>query len=571
MEYHPLYSESMLRSIRKVEETRPKRLEEAKRGYRFEKLKPDEAEELLRKFHPDYIDEQKRALRVGPSKGERLNHEVADIFEAHSRIWSRFDEFTKLINEPDYVTDVLVIGGGGAASAAALMARENGAKVIMTTKLRIGDANTMMAQGGIQAAVTPVDSPAIHYLDVIGGGHFMNDPDLVEALVTDAPKTIAWLEELGVMFDKYPDGTMMVQHGGGTSRMRMHSCRDYSGAGIMRVLRDEVRNHPEDIQIIEFSSAIELILNDRGECIGAITYNMETEEYHIIHAKATVLATGGFGRLHIQGFPTTNHYGATGDGLVMGYRAGVPIRYLGAVQYHPTGAAFPEQIVGLLITEKVRGSGADVVNADGEKFVFPLEPRDIESAAIIRECASVEKGGRGKGVVTPTGMRGVWLDAPLIDLLYGEGTIQRKLPAMVRMFNRFGIDITKEPILVYPTLHYQNGGLAIKVDGSTNVPGLFAGGEVSGGVHGTNRLMGNSLLDVVVYGRRSGTSAAIYAKEVFRDWGKPSLQHVYEYEQELAQFDDIPPDRVSPVLLPDYTPPHVKKKQLTTQYFGNLR
>ncbi len=564
-----VYTEQMIASIRKVEATRPKRLEEAKRGYRFDKLSLKDSQELLEKFHPDYITEQKRTLRVGPSKGEILNIEVVNIFEGHSRIFKQYDEFSRRIKNPDYVTDVLIIGGGGAATSAALMAYKNGAKVILATKLRTGDANTMMAQGGIQAAVTPVDSPAIHYLDVIGGGHFKNEPKLVEALVNDAPFAIAWLEKLGVMFDRNPDNTMMVLHGGGTSRMRMHSCLDYSGAGIMRVLRDEVKNHPEEIDLLEFSPAVELILNDRGECIGAIVFNMETEEYHVIHAKATVMATGGFGRLHIQDFPTTNHHGATGDGLTIGYRAGIPIRYLGAVQYHPTGAAFPEQIVGLLITEKVRGSGADVVNVDGEKFVFPLEPRDVEAAAIIREATPCENGGKGKGMATST-MHGVWLDSPLIDLLDGEGTIAKKLPAMVRMVNRFGIDMTKDPILVYPTLHYQNGGLVISADGSTILPGLFAGGEISGGVHGTNRLMGNSLLDVVVYGRRSGTTAAMYAQEKFIDWGKPTIQHVFEYEQEIAQFEDIPEDRITPVLLPDYTPEHVKKKQLTTSYSGNL-
>ncbi|RKZ31460.1 succinate dehydrogenase/fumarate reductase flavoprotein subunit, partial [bacterium] len=470
---------------------------------------------------------------------------------------------------PDYTTDVLVIGGGGAGNSAALMAYENGADVIIATKLRLGDANTMMAQGGIQAAVTPIDSPAIHYLDVLGGGHFKNIPELVEGLVNDAPYVIEWLEQLGVMFDKDPDGKMWVQHGGGTSRMRMHSCRDYSGAGIMRVLRDEVRNHPDKIHELEFSPAVELILNERRECIGALLFNMETEEYLTVYAKSVVLATGGFGRLHIQKFPTTNHYGATGDGLVMGYRAGIPIMFLGAVQYHPTGAMFPEQIVGLLITEKVRGSGADVVNAKGEKFVFPLEPRDVESSAIIRECTPTEQGGKGNGVRTPTGNYGVWLDSPLIDVLYGEGTIQRKLPAMVRMFERFGIDMTKEPILVYPTLHYQNGGLKINADGSTDIPGLFAGGEVSGGVHGTNRLMGNSLLDVVVYGRRSGISAAIYAQNSFKEFGKATLQHIMQYENELDQAG-IPAEKVSPVILPNYIPDEIRNKQLTAHWEGNL-
>lgn len=564
MTEHPFYPPIMLESIRKVAETRPKRLEEAKRGFRFNKMSLQESEELLRKFHPDYKEEQKRPLKVGVSKGEMLNHEVADIFESHSRLWSNFKTFSKLVKKADKTTDVLIIGGGGAGASAALLSAQNGAKVILATKLRIGDANTMMAQGGIQAAVTPIDSPAIHYLDVIGGGHFKNDPELVDFLVSDAPEVIQWLENLGVMFDKFPDGTMMVQHGGGTSRMRMHSCRDYTGAEIMRVLRDNVRNHPDEIEVVEFSPAVELILNENGECIGAVLYNFETEEYMVVHARATVIATGGFGRLHIQGFPTTNHHGATADGLVIAYRAGVPIRYLGAVQYHPTGAIFPEQIVGQLITEKVRGAGADVVNIDGEKFVHPLEPRDVESAAYIRECLPIEKGGRNKGVPTPTGWFGVWLDTPLIDLLDGEGTIARKLPAMVMLYKRFGIDMTKEPILVYPTLHYQNGGLWILgPDCTTNIPGLFAAGEVTGGVHGTNRLMGNSLLDVIVYGRRAGKFSSTYAKEQFKKFGKPTIEHIERYENELTSAG-IETKRVSPMLVPDYCPPHVKQRQYTT-------
>lgn len=215
------------------------------------------------------------------------------------------------------------------------------------------------------------------------------------------------------------------------------------------------------------------------------------------------------------------------------------------MQYHPTGAAYPEQLVGLLVTEKVRGLGAQVLNVDGEQFVFPREPRDVESAAIIRECVE-----RKKGVRTPSGMYGVWLDSPMIDILHGPGTIQRELPAMVRQFKRFGIDITKEPILVYPTLHYQNGGLQYNPDGSTVVPNLFAAGEVTGGVHGRNRLMGNSLLDVLVFGRRAGTSAALRSKEV--KLGRLTLDHVRQWIKELKEAG-IEPKVESPILLPDYT------------------
>ncbi len=170
-----------------------------------------------------------------------------------------------------------------------------------------------------------------------------------------------------------------------------------------------------------------------------------------------------------------------------------------SVQYHPTGVAYPSAILGQLATEKLRSQGAMPINADGEAFVYPLEPRDVEAAAIIRECWS-----REKGIETATGVRGVWLDTPMIDEIHGEGTLKDRLAAMWTMWHRHGIDITKDPALVYPTLHYQNGGVEIEADGETSVPGLFAGGEVEGGVHGKNRLMGNSLLGYNVFGRRAG-------------------------------------------------------------------
>ncbi len=535
------YPDYMRESIEKVNATRSKRL-----GVQYPRLTMEQGNEVLRDHHPDFKDEQKRNLRVGPNKGDPANHEFVDVLEAHTAIQPGDVD----LEQVDWDVDVLVIGGGGAGSTAAMMATEAGAKTLLVTKLRLGDANTMMAQGGIQAASKPNDSPVIHYLDVMGGGHFTNKPELVEALVKDAPLVIKWHEELGVMYDKDPDGTMITIHGGGTSRKRMHSAKDYSGGEIMKTLRDEVRNRPE-IEVVEFSSAVELIMDDKGACVGAVLMNMETQEYKIVRSKATVLATGGFGRLHIQGFETTNHYGATADGIVMAYHLGVKWVFMDSVQYHPTGAVFPEQIVGLLVTEKVRGLGAQVLNMDGEQFTYPLEPRDIESSKIIRE---VEK--EGKGICTPTGKWGVWLDSPLIDLIHGPGTIERELPAMVRQYRRFDIDIVKDPVLIYPTLHYQNGGLDIDANTATSVPGLFAAGEVAGGIHGTNRLMGNSLLDVNVFGRRAGRSAAAYSKDA--EPGKPTLEHLTRYEEELKKAK-VETDRHAPVLLPEYRPEHMRE------------
>jgi succinate dehydrogenase/fumarate reductase flavoprotein subunit len=553
------YTPELKALIKVVEQTRTERVALKKRGGEFQMMSLEERERMLA-YHPDYKEEGRRALRVGPSKGYRIAHEFADILEA----WSRVDPGQVDLSCPDMDTDVLVIGGGGAGTSAALLAAQNGAQVIIATKLRHGDANTMMAEGGIQAATKiEKDSPYYHYLDAMGGGHFKGDPDLIYTLATKAPSVIQWLEEMGMMFDKFPDGRMKSIHGGGTSRKRMLSAGDITGAEIMRTIRDEARNH-SNINVVEFSPVVELILNEHGQCAGALLYNLETEEYFIIKAKATILATGGCGRLHVQGFMTTNHYGATADGLVLGYRAGVPVTLLHTVQYHPTGAVYPEQAEGLLITEKFRGAGANLVNIKGLQFVNEREPRDIESSCCIRECLE-----RGLGVPTPTGKTGVWLDSPMIDMLSGEGTVQREFPGKYILFKRYGIEIDKEPMLIFPTLHYQNGGLKITADCRTNVPGLFGAGEVTGGVHGENRLMGNSLLDVLVFGRIAGENAAKYIKGEARD-GKLTLEHVLAFHKQL-ETAGVPRDRVSPMLLPDYTDPEVRKRQLTSHYLGTMR
>ena len=555
------YTSELKELIKKVEATRPARIEKKKRGEEFRLLTLKEREERLRKYHPDFVEGARKEIRVGPSKGYAISPEIVALLEAKSRVNPDSIDLARIA----YETDILILGGGGAGTAAALAAQEKGAQVLIATKLRHGDANTMMAEGGIQAATRETkDSPYYHYLDVLGGGHFKNTPELVYTLVTEAPKVMSWLESLGCMLTKFPDGVMRALHGGGTSRKRMHYAADITGAEIMRTLRDEARNRAADIKVLEFSPAVELILNEHGHCAGAVLYNLETEEYFLVKAKAVVMATGGSGRLHIQGFMTTNHYGATGDGLVMGYRAGVKVCFLHTVQYHPTGAVFPEQAEGLLITEKVRGAGANVLNIDGEQFVNEREPRDVESASFIRECREV-----GKGIPTGSGKIGIWLDSPMIEILMGEGAVKREFPGKFILFSRYGIDISKEPMLVYPTLHYQNGGLEYNSRCETSIPGFFATGEVSGGVHGENRLMGNSLLDVCVFGRIGGTSAASYIKEKFKD-GNLTLDHVRRYHKELEKAGIIT-DRVAPMLLPDYSNPKVRERQLTSHYIGTLR
>lgn len=528
-----MYAEQFQKSLALVEAARKDNIALEPR-----RMTAQEKDDLLAAYHPDYKKSEFSTLQIGPNKGEQVPHELCEMLQAKSRISAEDVD----LNQIDYDTDVLIIGGGGAGASAAIEADNAGAKVMIVTKLRIGDANTMMAEGGIQAADKPNDSPAIHFVDAFGGGHYAAKRELLAKLVCDAPDAIQWLNDLGVEFDKAPDGTMITTHGGGTSRKRMHAAKDYSGAEIMRTLRDEVLNR--QIPVVDFTAAIELILDEEGRAAGAVLMNMETKELLVARAKTVIIATGGAGRMHYQGFPTSNHYGATADGLVLGYRVGAKLLYADTLQYHPTGAAFPQQIFGALVTEKVRSLGAKLVNRDGKVFMHPLETRDVAAASIIRECSD-----RDEGVDTGNG-KAVWLDTPMIEAIGGEGTIEKRIPAMMRMFAGYGIDIRKEPILVYPTLHYQNGGLDINATGmSTCVENLYVAGEAVGGIHGRNRLMGNSLLDIIVFGRTAGRNAG--EKSAQMKPGKLTLAHIAAFDEQ-RKAAGIVTDAVSPKLLPDY-------------------
>jgi succinate dehydrogenase/fumarate reductase flavoprotein subunit len=529
------YPDYMMKSIKLVEKKRERNM-----SIPVKPMSMKEREQILSKFHPDYMTGTKRELRVGIDKGKLLYNGIADLLEAKPVLDQKDVDLSKI----DYDVDLLIIGGGGAGTVAALFAYESGVpkdEILIVTKLRHGDANSMMAQGGIQAADRPEDSPALHYLDIYGGGHFTNKHELARALALDAPGIINWHQELGVMYDRQDDAEFQELSGGGTCRNRMHSAKDYTGMELLRNIRDKFRNL--EIPVLEFCPIIEFLMDDKGQVAGGIAFNLETYEYYVIRAKATLLATGGSGRLHLSNYPTTNHYGATGDGLIMAYHVGANLLDLDTIQIHPTGDAHPEPLVGILSTEKIRGLGAIPVNANGDPFVFPLEPRDVESAAFIQECKD------GRGIVTPTGMPGVWLDTPMIEIIHGEGTIQTLLAGEMRKFKRFGIDMTEHPILVYPTLHYQNGGVEINEKTETKIPGLFAAGEVTGGVHGKNRLMGNSLLDYNVFGRRAGIYAAKYVKKA--KVGKITLNHLDKYNKMLGQAN-IKPKKTAPIILPEY-------------------
>ncbi len=498
-------------------------------------LAPSAKDTLIQQYHPDYKKEAYRQINVGPNRGEKTVVELANLLEANSPVSANTPTATT-----DYAVDVLVIGGGGAGATAALTAKALGANVLLATKLRLGDANTVMAEGGMQVAISKEDTPIRHYLDTLRGGHMENDPALLKVLVEEGPSATKWLIDMGVLFDKEEDGNLSMRGGGGSSKPRLLRCKDYTGLEMMRVLKDEVLNR--EIDLLEFSPVVEL-LTDGECCTGAILKNLDTNRLIVVSAKCVILATGGIGRLHIQGFPTSNHYGATADGLPIAYRAGAKLTLQDTFQYHPTGAVFPEPIAGMLVTEALRSVGAQLVNAKGDRFINEMETRDAVASAVIAECA------QGRGVTTPSGRKGVWLDLPLVDAINGEETLKTRFPNMVRQFSRYQIDITKEPVLIYPTLHYQNGGVKIDVNGESTLSNLFVAGEASGGIHGRNRLMGNSLLDIIVYGRRAGRAVADRVSKM--GFGKMTLNHLGHFDEARGKAG-ITSKSVSPILFPDY-------------------
>lgn len=528
-------TEERIASLREVEQTREERLYKS-----YPRINKSEKRTVLEEYHPDYVESACETLRLGVNKGDKVIKEFASLLYGKPII---SDKVINLDN-PDYETDVLVIGGGGAGAAAAITAKERGADVLIVTKLRMGDSNTVMAEGGMQAADAPDDSPVTHYIDAFGGGGYAAKPQLLKKLVLEAPEAIAWLTGLGVVFDKNADGEPVTSHGGGTSKKRMHACRDFTGLEIMRTLKSEVSCR--GIPVAEYSSAVEIIKDENGNAAGAVLMNTETGGLSVVKAKTVIIATGGAGRLHCQGFPTSNHYGATADGLAIAYRAGAKLICADTLQYHPTGVAEPSRMLGALVTEKVRALGAQLVNKNGEAFVNPLEPRDVTAAAIIRECKL------GNGIKTANGF-GVWLDTPMIEIVNGEGTIEKRLPSTFSTFEKAGIDVRKEPILVYPTLHYQNGGIEIDENcEAVGVKNLFACGEAAGGIHGRNRLMGNSLADIIVFGKTAGMVAAERSKDI--RVGKLTLEHVEDFEKELEKAG-VKTAEFSPRILPDYIYP----------------
>jgi succinate dehydrogenase / fumarate reductase flavoprotein subunit/L-aspartate oxidase len=385
--------------------------------------------------------------------------------------------------------DVLVVGSGASGLAAAVSAECAGARVALATKGALQSCNSAKAQGGIQAAFGDDDSPEQHAADVWKSSHETADMRLVGILTAEAPGTIHWLEENGVEFTRENGGYRLARCGG-ASRKRLLQVGDRTGLAITTALRETLEASSAQTFPKSPLKTLEPIENGWRAVCGD----------HVIEAGAVVLAAGGrcFREARERGELSTNHPGATGETTQMALDVGAEARDLDALQYHPNGGAWPENMQGYSIPETTRAYGAVLLNADGEEFTDSLGPRDQVSQAIFDEVE------QGKGAETPDGRPAVVLDTTRIS----EHDAEISLPYMLRRYRSAGIDPLTEPILTYPVLHYQNGGLRIDEQGETTVQGLFACGEIAGGTHGRNRMMGNSLLECCVFGRRAGRAAA---------------------------------------------------------------
>ncbi|GAB6041127.1 FAD-dependent oxidoreductase [Endothiovibrio diazotrophicus] len=506
------------------------------------------ADELLRRYHPDHRADSTVALEVGPNRGESCHRQLAELLQADARI-----DAADLAGAEVLRTDVLVIGGGGAGCTAALEAARAGAKVILATKLRLGDSNTVMAEGGIQASVDKGDTPQMHYDDTIKAGHRSADTRLVAQMVMDAPAVIRWLIQQGMQFDLSPYGDLLTRRAGGTSAPRVAYFRDYTGLEMMRVLRESVYND-DDIEVLPYCPAVELLSDENGHCSGAVLSSLRDYRYKLVHAKSVIVATGGIGRIHLNDFPTSNHFGATGDGLVLAYRVGAKLRDLDSFQYHPSGLAYPSHLSGMLITEGVRSAGAYLLNGRNERFIDELSPRDQVAAAILRECAE------GRGIAAEDGAQGVWLDTPGVEVRE-PGIFEKRFPKLIQLGRKSGTDPRQQPLLIYPTLHYQNGGAVIDEYGCSTVKGLYCIGEVSGGIHGRNRLMGNALLEIIRFGRAAGGHAAEAAHNLAKH-RKGTIEHVSQLRRELA-LSGRSLEQKGPQLFPGYA-----KFEMDSDYAG---
>ena len=389
--------------------------------------------------------------------------------------------------------DVLVVGSGASGLAAAVSAHRAGASVALAAKDSLQSCNSAKAQGGIQAAFGADDSPEQHAEDVWKSSHETADRRLVEVLTGEAPGAIHWLEELGVEFTRENGGYRLARCGG-ASRKRLLQVGDRTGHAITKALREAV----EASSVRTFTKAPLRSLEPSPTGWRVVCGEQA------IDAGAVVLAAGGrcYREAEERGELSTNHPGATGEVTRIALELGAESRDLDALQYHPNGGAWPANMQGYSIPETTRAYGATLLNAEGEEFTDPLGPRDEVSQAIFDEVSA------GRGVETPDGRPSVYLDTTRIP----QADADVSLPYMLRRYRAAGVDPLEQPILTYPVLHYQNGGLVIDEHGETTLEGVFACGEIAGGTHGRNRMMGNSLLECTVFGRRAGIAAAERAR-----------------------------------------------------------
>ncbi len=401
--------------------------------------------------------------------------------------------------------DILVIGAGGAGLRAAIAASAAGASVGLVMKSLLGKAHTVMAEGGMAASLGNVDDGdnwRVHFADTMRGGQ-LNNWRMAEIFAKEAPERIYELERWGALFDRTPEGTIMQRAFGAHTYRRLCHVADRTGLELIRTLQDKGIHSGLTFYM---ECTVTRLLKDGDRVSGAFGYFRENGRFVVFRAKAIILATGGWGRMYKV---TSNSWEGTGDGVAMAYEAGAELRDTEMVQFHPTGMVWPPGVRGILVTEGVRGEGGVLKNSEGERFMLRYDPkkkelssRDVVARSIHRE---VQEG------------RGSTHGGAYLDISHRPADfIKSKLPSMWEQFDALAdIDITKEAMEVAPTVHYAMGGVRVEAEtGATTVPGLFAAGEVAAGLHGANRLGGNSLTDLVVFGKRTGEGAAAYANRL---------------------------------------------------------
>ncbi len=401
--------------------------------------------------------------------------------------------------------DVLIVGAGGAGLRAAVAATENGLSVGIVTKSLLGKAHTVMAEGGIAASlgnVDPADGWQTHFMDTMKSGKFINNWRTAEIFAKEAPDRVYELEQWGALFNRTPEGKISQRPFGAHTYRRLCHVGDRTGLELIRTMQEKVLATDAEVYM---ETTITKLLKSGDRVVGALAYTRENGKFIHFKAKAVVMATGGWGRIFKV---TSNSWEGTGDGVVLAYDAGAELVDMEMMQFHPTGMVWPPGVRGLLVTEGVRGEGGLLRNSEGDRYMENYDPERMElSSRDVVARANYTEVQEGRG--SPHG--GVYLDITHL----GYDGIMNKLPTMHEQFLKLAdIDISKEPMEVFPTVHYTMGG--IKTDpetGASNVPGLFAAGEVAGGLHGANRLGGNSLSDLLVFGRRAGEGASAYVKE----------------------------------------------------------